>query len=63
MTHVTRNAGVNVGVGGRGREGDGWGDLLHRLNLMLERRGIGGAAGQRRPIRGGGVDGMELETC
>lgn len=55
------NASVNKGIGRGGREGDRWGDLLHRLDLMLQRRGVGRSAGERGAIGRGRVDRVQLQ--
>lgn len=41
---------VDKGVGRGRRERDGRGDLLHWLDLMLQRRGIRRVAGERRAV-------------
>lgn len=51
---------VDVGVGRGGRERNSRGDLLHRLDLVLEWRSIRGPAGQRGTVGRGGVDGVQL---
>lgn len=61
LSGVTSNTRVDVGVGGSRRQGDGRSDLLlDRLDLVLEGRGVGRAARQRRAIGRGGVDGMQI---
>lgn len=47
---ITGNAGVNIRIGRCGRQRNRWGDLLNRLDLMLERGGVRRATGERRPI-------------
>lgn len=51
---------MDIGVVGRRRQGDRRGDLLNGLNLMLERRGVGGTTGKRRSIGRRRVNGVEL---
>lgn len=61
LAHVTSsNPGIDVRVGGGRRQGDGRCHLLNGLDLMLERRGVGGPAGQRGPVGGSGVNGVQL---
>ena len=61
LAHVTSsNPGVDVRVGGGRRQGDGRRHLLNGLDLVLERRGVGGPAGQRGPVGGSRVDGVQL---
>lgn len=55
-------ASVHEGVCRGGREGDGRSDLLHRLNLVLQRRGVGRAAGERRAVGRSGVDRVQLQV-
>jgi hypothetical protein len=57
---ITANPWVNIGVAGGRRQGDGGSDLLDRLDLVLERRGIGRSTGERWPIRGSRVDGVQI---
>ena len=56
MAGIGSQATVDKRIGSCGGEGDGWCDLLHGLDLMLQRRSIGRSARQRRAIRRGGVD-------
>lgn len=59
VIRITGNTRVNVCVGLGRREGDSWGDLLHRLNLVLQGRSVRGPTGERGAV-GGGVDGVQL---
>lgn len=56
VTHAVGDTGMNVGIRRGRRKRDGWCHLLHRLNLVLERGGVGRAAGERRLIGRGGVN-------
>lgn len=47
-------------VEGGGRKGDGRGDLLGGLDLVLEWGGVWRDAGERRAVRSIGMDGLEL---
>jgi len=51
---------MDEGVGRGWRQGDGRRDLLHRLDLVLQRRGVGRAARQRGPVRRSRVDGVQI---
>lgn len=62
LIHITGDPGMRVRVGRSRRQGDGRGDLLHGLDLVLQRRGVGGTAGKRRPVGGGGMDGVQLRS-
>ncbi|KAK5791508.1 hypothetical protein VI817_006817 [Penicillium citrinum] len=50
MIKITGHASLNVRVGLGGREGDRWGHLLHRLNLVLQGGSIGRSTGKRRSV-------------
>jgi hypothetical protein len=60
LIQITVQSRWDIGVGRSRRQGDRWGDLLRRLDLMLQRRRIRRSAGKRRPIRTGRMDGMQL---
>lgn len=45
LVQITGNTGMNVRVGRNRRQGDGRSGLWDRLNLVLERRGLGRSAG------------------
>jgi hypothetical protein len=62
MVGVGSNIGVNKGVGRGGRKGDRRGDLLHRLDLVLQRRGVGRPAGERGAVGRSRVDGVQLQV-
>jgi len=57
---ISTDVGVDKGVGRGGRKGDGRGDLLYRLDLVLQRRGIGRAAGERGAVGRSRVDGVQI---
>jgi hypothetical protein len=59
---ISTDVGVDKGVGRGGRKGDGRGDLLYRLDLVLQRRGIGRAAGERGAVGRSRVDGVQLQN-
>lgn len=61
VIRITGNTRVNVCVGLSRRKGDGWSDLLHWLNLVLQGRGVGRPAGERGPVGRGGVDRVQLQ--
>lgn len=61
MVGVGGDIGVNKGVGRGGRKGDRRGDLLHGLDLVLQRRGVGRPAGERRAVGRSRVNGVELQ--
>lgn len=60
MIRVAGNTRVDVSVGLSGRQRDGRSHLLHRLDLVLQRRGVRRAAGKRGTV-GGRVDGVQLQ--
>lgn len=62
VIRVGGHTSVDKGVGRSGREGDGRSDLLHRLDLVLQRRGVGRPAGERRPVGRGRVDRVQLQV-
>lgn len=59
VIRITGNTRVNVCVGLSRREGDGRGNLLHRLDLVLQGRSVGGPARERGAV-GRRVNGVQL---
>jgi hypothetical protein len=61
MTGVGSDTGVDKGVGRGRRKGDRGGDLLHGLDLVLQRRGVGRPAGERGAVGRSRVDRVQLQ--
>lgn len=60
MIGVGSDIGVDEGVGRGGRKGDRRGNLLHWLDLVLQRRGVGRSARERGAVGRSRVDGVQL---
>lgn len=60
MIGVGSDIGVDEGVGRGGRKGDRRGNLLHWLDLVLQRRGVGRSARERGAVGRSRVDGVQI---
>jgi hypothetical protein len=52
---------MKIRIGRSRRQGNRRGNLLNRLDLMLDRRGVGRTAGERRTIGRSRVNGVQLQ--